>query len=459
MDKVTLPGKVAPDEFISIIDDMYDEVIIYDGNYTIVYVNQACARHYSCSPDHMIGKSFFDFVNNDWWGPSILPVVYKNKKAYAIKQVTYIGSELLTIAVPIFDDNHEIQYVVMNVRDSIEDVDLYNPQYISEPKNIPQEGNLVAESEEMGRVMELARKVANIEATCLLTGESGTGKTMLAQYIHSISSRKEGPLICLNCANIPTELVESELFGYSKGAFTGANVSGKKGLIESADKGTVLLDEISELSMSAQAKLLTFLQEKEFYPIGANKPVKVDVRVIAATNKNLKNMVETGRFREDLYYRINVMDIYVPPLRKRKQDIPSLVNQFMTYFTAKYGVKRQLSQGAMQILSSYEWKGNVRELRHLVERLVVTVDSLVIDVAQLPNDVFGIVDCGVEITEVAGSSLEEKMGRFEAYIINEAYREFKSSRKLAEHLSISQTKANKLIQKYVKEESIIYAGK
>lgn len=451
METIQLYGELDKDTFISIIDNMYDEVLIYDGNYTIVYINQACARHYSCTPDQMIGKSFFDFVNDDWWGPSILPVVYKNKKAYAIKQATYVGSELLTIAVPIFNDHHEIEYVVMNVRDSIEDVDLYNPQHISEPKSIPQHAMPVAESLEMQKVMELVHKIAGVEVTCLLTGESGTGKTMLAQYMHSISPRKSGPLICLNCANIPNELVESELFGYSKGAFTGANVTGKRGLIESADKGTLLLDEISELSMSAQAKLLTFLQEKEFFPIGANKPVKVDVRIIAATNKNLKNMVETGRFREDLFYRINVVDIYVPPLRKRKQDIPALVNQFMTYFCTKYGVTRQLSQGAMQILSTYEWKGNVRELRHLVERLIVTIDSLVIDIGQLPNDVFGIVDSGIDRSAFSGSSLEEKKERYEAYIINEAYREFGSSRKLAEHLSISQTKANKLIQKYIKE--------
>lgn len=440
------------DTFFSIVDNMYDEVLIYDGNYNIVYINQASKRHYCCPPESMIGKSFFDLVNADWWEPSILPIVYKEKKALAIKQKTRTNSELLTIAVPLFDENNEIKYVVMNVRDVVNEIDLYNPQYISSSHNIDVHLIPIAESAEMKKVLEMVKRISNIDATCILTGESGTGKSMIAKYMHSISLRKDKPFIGINCASIPNELFESELFGYSKGAFTGASNTGKKGLLESADSGTLFLDEISELSLATQAKLLHVLQEKEFFPIGSNSPVKVDVRIIAATNRNLKNMVDIGTFREDLFYRINVIDIYIPPLRKRRNDIPHLINNFLNHFCKKYGVTRQLTQGAITLLTNYDWKGNVRELQHLIERLVVTVDSLVIDVTQLPNDIFGITDYENSPVDDSNSSFEKKLEQYESYLVNEAYQKCGSSRKMAQHLAISQTKANNLIRKYVVKE-------
>ena len=243
------------DTFFSVIDNMYDEVLVWDGNYTIVFINQACKRHYCFDPDFMIGKTFFDLVDERRWEPSILPIVYKEKKAFAIKQKTYTNTELLTIAVPLFDEHHEIKYVVMNVRDIVNKVDLYNPSYItttcSNKKLVP-----IAASAEMNDVIALVNKISQVDVTCIITGESGTGKTMIAKYMHSISPRKNNPFIHLNCASIPNELLESELFGYAKGAFTGANSSGKKGLLEIANTGTVFLDEISELSLSAQSKLL-----------------------------------------------------------------------------------------------------------------------------------------------------------------------------------------------------------
>lgn len=437
--------------FFSLIDNMYDEVLIYDGNYNIVYINQACRRHYCCQPDHMIGKSFWDFVNTDWWHPSILPVVYKQKKSYAIKQVTYMGSELLTVAVPIFDENNEIRYVIMNVRDMVQDIDLYNPHYLTEPVKPRSDLVPIAVSKEMQRVLSLVHKIGAVETTSILTGESGVGKTMIARYMHHISPRKGGPYIGLNCATIPGELIESELFGYSKGAFTGANSSGKKGLIEAADKGTLLLDEVSELSPAAQAKLLHVLQDKEFMPLGGNKLIKVDVKIIAATNKNLKNLVDAGAFREDLYYRLNVVDIYIPPLRKRRSDIPHLISHFMHHFCSKYGVSRQFSDRAVNMLVDMQWKGNVRELRHVIERLVVTMDSLIIDVSQLPKNMFGIEDASDAPLVDDDLSFDEKVSQFKSHLVQEAFQKCGSSRKLAEYLSISQSKANNLIRQYIKD--------
>lgn len=449
MDYSTLINGIGYDTFFSIIDNMYDELVVYDGNYNIVFVNQACQRHYCCTPDQMIGKTFFDFVNEEWWTPSILPIVYEKKKAMAIKQKTYTNSELLTIAVPLFDDCNEIKFVVMNVRDVVNEIDLYNPQYISHSLNVEDSLIPIAESEPMKYVIELVERLSQVETTCIITGESGTGKTMMAKYMHAIGPRQDKPFVSLNCASLPSELIESELFGYSKGAFTGASSHGKKGLLETADKGTIFLDEISELSPIAQAKLLTVLQEKEFIPVGSNKPVKVDVKIITATNKNLKNMVRLGTFREDLYYRINVVDIYIPPLRKRKAEIPLMIDSFLNFFNAKYGISRQLSKEAIQVLVDYDWKGNVRELRHMVERLVVTIDSLVIDVSQLPKNIFGIVDSGDMEFDHNNTPYTKKMEKYESHIIRDAYNLCGSSRKLAEYLSISQTKANNLIRKYV----------
>jgi TyrR family helix-turn-helix protein len=447
----TINCLIKPDILLSLIDLMYDELMIYDRNYKLVYVNQACARHYSCTPDMMIGKYFFDFFGLKWWEPSLLPVIYERKKAIAIKQRTFTGSKLLSIGVPLFDTDGEVEYVVMNVRDTVNDIDLYTPQFMHKESRIDPKFSLIVESDEMKQVINLIEKIKNVDATCILLGESGTGKTVIAKYLHSISSRKDEPFISLNCANIPSELLEAELFGYVRGAFTGASANGKKGIFEAANHGTLLLDEVTELTMVAQAKLLHVLQEGEFFPLGSNNPIVVDVRIIAATNKSLKDMVKTGQFREDLYYRLDVVDIHIPSLRKRKKDIIPLIHHFMNYFSVKYGITRQLTEEALYALANYDWPGNVRELRHVMERLTVTVDSLSIDVADLPKGVFGIVDStdSPELYPVTTGSLKERLETFEAFLVREAYQKYKSSRQLADHLSVSQSKANNLIRKYI----------
>lgn len=436
----------------SLVNVMYDEVLIYDGNYTIVYINQACCRHYCCTPDEMIGKSFFDFIHIGWWYPSILPVVYKEKKAYAITQKTYTGKELLTIAVPIFDEHANIIYVVMNVRDTVHEKDLYQPPMLEEAV-LHSGSDPVVESEEMRQVLAMVRRMSALDVTCIFSGESGTGKTMLAKYMHSMGPRKDKPFMALNCAAIPAELLESELFGYVRGAFTGANPKGKKGVLEEAHGGTLFLDEIAELAPSAQAKLLHFLQEREFMPLGSARSVQVDVRIIAATNKNLASMAANGQFREDLFYRLNVVDIHIPPLRQRKKDIVSLIHQFVNEFSAKYGVTRQFTQEAVRVLTDFDWPGNVRELRHVVERMVVTTEGLMVDVPQLPRQVFGIADSRLPLPLLPEGSHKDRMEAYEAHIVQETYKAHPTSRGLAAKLHISQTKANKLIQKYIQGKS------
>ena len=231
--------------------------------------------------------------------------------------------------------------------------------------------NIVGKHPRMKEVFQMIKLTAKSRATVLIEGESGTGKELVARAIHFNSDRKDAPFVSINCAAIPETLLESELFGHEKGAFTGAIVQ-RKGKFELADKGTILLDEISEMSQSLQAKLLRVLQEFEFYRVGGSIPVKVDVRVIATTNRDLRKLVEEGKFREDLYYRLNVIRIKLPPLRERKEDIPLLVDHFIEKYTKMYGKpKKKLHDSALRKLMSYNYPGNVRELENIIERAII----------------------------------------------------------------------------------------
>ena len=451
-----LPFNISLETIMKIIDNMYDEILIYDNRYNIVYINKACQRHYNCTAESMIGKSFFDFINkdNNSWDCSILPIVYKDRKPYAVKQKTFLGTELFTIAIPIFDEKNILKYVVMNVRDNTDGIKIYNPDYTykdSIVKNIepPKSNNI-----KMQELLKMIERIKNIDTPCILTGESGTGKTMLAKYIHSISDRANEPFVSLNCASIPTNLVESELFGYEKGAFTGANSKGKKGLFETANKGTLLLDEISELPLSAQSKLLHVLQEQKYLPIGGNKPIEIDVKIIAAANKDLRTLVFNKQFREDLYYRLNVIELYLPPLRERKEDISFLIKSFIEKFNKKYFFSKSFTKEALEILEAAQWKGNIRELQHAIERLMVTNDSSIIGVEHLSERLPNHSSDKNSIKEDFGMSFDEKVSHYEANLIKEAYQKFKTSRKVAQYLKISQTKANKLIRKYINNNSL-----
>lgn len=439
---------LSKSNLIKIIDNSYDELLIYDNNYNIIYINNASERHYGCKPEEMIGKTFFDFFNNKWWDLSILPIVYEKKIPIAIKQTTHLNVELFTIAVPIFDSNGNIKYVVMNVRDSVKNIELYNPNYIS--NNIKSDiKKPICESKSMKNLLALIERVAQTDATCIFTGESGTGKTLFANYMHNISHRKDNPFISINCASIPEELFESELFGYETGAFTGAHAKGKDGLFLAAHKGTLFLDEISELSLTSQAKLLTVLQDNKFLPIGSTNYIDVDVRIIAASNRNLEEMIRLGTFREDLYYRLNLIDIYIPPLRKRKEDIPIFIEQFNEEIKKKYNLCPILSKETIEIFKNYDWKGNIRELKHSLERLALTIDKNIIYPQDLPNKFFDIkhVDSSTEYLEQG--SLDEQIDNFTELIIKKSFAKHNTSRKLAKYLNISQTRANNLIRKYI----------
>jgi DNA-binding NtrC family response regulator len=266
---------------------------------------------------------------------------------------------------------------------------------------------MIGESEPMQRVYSLVEMVADSDVTVLLTGESGTGKELVARAIHHKSRRADGPFVTLNCGALPESLFESELFGYEKGAFTGAT-SNKLGRFELADGGTLLLDEVGELSLKSQVDFLRVLETKEFRRLGGTKIVKVDTRIVAATNRNLEQAVKDGDFREDLYYRLNVVPIHLPTLRERGNDIPLLADRFMNEFSVQHHRKpKEISRHAMRLLRLYAWPGNIRQLRNLIERLVVTVKDPAIEPEHLPEEIQASSEDVHTMVVSLGSSLED----------------------------------------------------
>jgi DNA-binding NtrC family response regulator len=286
---------------------------------------------------------------------------------------------------------------------------------------------LLGTSAPMQELFGLARKIAPCDVNVLITGETGTGKELLARAIHQLSGRNTGPLVAFSCANLPETLVEDELFGHEKGAFTGALI-GRRGRVEAADHGTLFLDEIGDLGLGLQPKLLRVIQERNFERLGSNKTVSVDIRLICATNRNLAEMVQQAKFREDLFYRLNVVQMHLPPLRERRDDIPLLAQQFLSKFAQQFKKKaRRFSQQALHALEEHNWPGNVRELENVVQRATVLSEDLTVDLNQLPAAMRGSRN-GVVIAERAnGSQLsrsyEDEVKRFKRSLVLRALRE------------------------------------
>ncbi|MFQ5927240.1 MAG: sigma-54-dependent transcriptional regulator [Terriglobia bacterium] len=277
---------------------------------------------------------------------------------------------------------------------------------------------IIGESVSIKALRQQLTLTAPTNGRVLIYGESGTGKELVARALHAHSHRAAQPFIEVNCAAIPDELIESELFGHHKGAFTGATES-KMGKFEKADGGTLFLDEVSDMSLRTQSKVLRVLEEQRFEPVGATVPVTVDVRIIAATNKNLEEQIARTQFREDLFYRLNVIPFYVPPLRERIEDIPLLADYFLEEFASAYGRrKKHLTPGALQVLEKYSWPGNVRELKNLVERLVITVPAEIVELRHLPGELFREVACAlVGSGSASASTLHEARAGYEREFI------------------------------------------
>lgn len=315
--------------------------------------------------------------------------------------------------------------------------------------------HMIVEDKGMVQVLKMATKVAKVDTTVLILGETGVGKEGIAKYIHYSSDRHNNPFITVNCGAIPENLIESELFGYEGGAFTGANKCGKVGLFQLAHGGTIFLDEVGELPLEVQVKLLRVLQEHQIEKVGSAKSIDVDVRVLAATNRNLKELIDKRQFREDLYYRLSVFPIEIPPLRERKSDIIPLINYFTEDINKKYNFNCSFSQEALDYLYSYEWKGNIRELRNVVERNIVMKDSGLIEKDDLPD----YITCcekeqefifGINNFSIKGYSLKDIIQKIEGEIIEDALSRYGNIRMASKALGIDPSTLTRKRRRFIK---------
>lgn len=308
---------------------------------------------------------------------------------------------------------------------------------------------IVTKSPAMDKILKMLPKISFTQANVLIMGESGTGKELIAKAIHNLSPKKDNPFVTVNCAGIPETLLESELFGHKKGAFTGAT-SDKMGLFKAADGGTIFLDEIGELPAALQVKILRVVEDKSFKPIGDTKDIKVDIRVISATNKELEKEVIEGRFREDLYYRLNVIPIRIPPLRERKEDVPVLVNYFLTKYSQEFGKDiKKISSSALELLTSYDFPGNVRELENIIERCIALETSNIILPESLVLSDFKKGGLKVEDILPEGLDLQKRVEELEKNFLIKALEEARGvKRKAAELLNLSFRSFRYKLKKY-----------
>lgn len=429
-------------ELDAVISCSYDGLLVTDGNGVIRKVNAATVKLLGLKPPPGAGE----VANEHQLGVKVAAKVRQERRPCSLscrvgdRQVALTGN-------PVFDENGAVVRIVTNVRDltelsalrqELEEVSRLKERYFSELSRLKAASAAAGgtyHSAAMERVYDLALRVAAADTPVLIQGESGVGKEVLADYLHANSARHNGPFIKINCAAIPETLLEAELFGYTEGAFTGARRGGKPGVFEIAHGGTLFMDEIGELPGSIQAKLLRALQDQEFFKVGGSRPVKFDARLLFATNRELEAEVRAGRFREDLFYRINVVPLLVPPLRERPQDIVALTAEFLAKMNAKHRTDKKLSAGVIEAFTAYPWPGNVRELINVLERLVLTCREAAIGVADLPAS---FRKAGLAAPPGSGPvlPLRDVLELVEKDVIEEALRVAKSLRQAARALGI-----------------------
>ena len=434
------PGDNISKIFATMIDNMEQGVLVVDDDNRIQFVNQTALKTLGVVQNNIIGKPIrfrpLTFESNFTHGHMQHIVSWDDKSELIIGQLHNIqGRQLFLMA---FHQSHT-SFSVANAPDE------------------PHIEQLVGECRVMRQLKRLISRIAPSPSSVMVVGESGTGKEVVARAIHKLSGRRNKPFIAINCAAIPEQLLESELFGYVKGAFTGASANGKTGLIQAANTGTLFLDEIGDMPLMLQAKLLRAIEAREILPIGASSPIQVDIRIISATNQNLAQFIAEGKFREDLFYRLNVIPITLPPLRERQEDIELLVHYFLHLHTCRLGsVYPGIAPDVVEILRKHRWPGNLRELSNLMEYLVNVVPSgEVIDSTLLPpnllnngtteqSDVTEVNEAHLALDDAGGTALEE----MEKQMIREALSRHNSKKEVADELGIGIATLYRKIKKY-----------
>ncbi|ACL22639.1 putative sigma54 specific transcriptional regulator [Desulfitobacterium hafniense DCB-2] len=439
----------------AIIESVADGIVVGSADGMILRANSAYLQITGIQEKEFVGKNVRELINQGYMNKSVTEMVFRTKSRVNVVDIRS-GKELLMTGAPVFNEEKEVTRVVTIVRDiseltelkgKLEQAEDAKNRYLKELEHFRSQNafkKIITKNNDMQKKLDTAYHVARVDSTVLILGESGVGKELIAQLIHRASHRSEKPFIKINCGAIPANLLESEFFGYEAGSFTGALKEGKKGLFELADGGTLFLDEVGELPLEHQVKVLRAIQEKEILRVGGKKTIKLDIRIIAATNRDLEAMIREKAFREDLYYRLNVVPMTIPPLRQRKEDVIPIALELLARYNTAYGYQKWIHPEVMDCLLNYDWPGNIRELENTIERLVVTsMDDCItkdamaeikyIDVHPAPNGL---------------TSLKAFLEKEENRLLEEAYRLMGSTRKAAAVLGISQSSMVKKMKKY-----------
>ena len=450
------------DQLITIANLVSDGILVTKADSTIIMINQKHALLDMFTMEEIIGRKLTTIVEDGFY-TFLSPVdvyrmaeILEERKTLNFEAIVKSGRRLLVSANPIFNEDGKVYRIVYTSRDitamermrrELEKEANLRMFYEQQLKHEAGK-DFIFSSQEMKDVLDIVVKVSKVDSNVFLSGESGVGKGVIARKIHELGPRKNQPFVQLNCAAIPESLFEAELFGYEEGAFTGAKKQGKPGLLELAGDGTIFLDEIADLPGSLQAKLLQVLQEGEFRRVGGVTPVHLKARVITATNKNLEELVRQNRFREDLYYRLCVVPIHIPPLKQRPGDILVLADHFLQKFNEKYGVHKRLEDGVKKWMCCYDWPGNVRELQNIIERLAIVSETDLITVRDIPESYRSKVQGFENGMNYRTPSLKEVNEAAERRLLESVIRSNKSSRQAARELGISQATLLRKARKY-----------
>lgn len=444
----------SPEDFSRIFEGIMlhsrDGLFVTDHEGNILMLNKASEEMLGLRTVDVLGRNVRDVVREGFYDSSVALLVLEKKRPTTILQTSWRGTKILTTGIPILDENNQIKFVLVNDRD-VSLIKMLKENL--EPENLPQSlykchlaelgvessrlESIVFSNQCMEEVIQTAVRAAKFNVTILLTGKSGVGKSLIAKLIHQLSPQKDGPFIDLNCGSLPPSLLESELFGYEPGAFTGASAKGKKGLLECADQGVLFLDEIGEMDRSLQVKLLKFLETKSYYRVGSTQPQHIDTRIIAATNQNLDESISSGKFRKDLFFRLNVISIHIPPLSERREEIEPLVRFFLDKLNQEFETRKTISDEALNLLKEYDFPGNVRELENLIKRLITLTDEDEITPRHLPRDMISGLHEAYDFND--HSSLQEQVAAFESQLIKTHIQKYGSQRKAAKALGINQS--------------------
>jgi PAS domain S-box-containing protein/TyrR family helix-turn-helix protein len=448
----------------AIFKTVSDGIWVCDNTGTVIDINQASEKLNGVKAEDIIGKRVKDLIADDFFDKSVTLEVMETKRQISLIQYQKKTKKFLLITgTPDIDDDGNINLIVLTERDmtQLNEIREQLEQSRMETERVKdellelnmrelKEHQIIVGKGKMRETLQVALKLSRIDASnILILGESGTGKGLLAKFIHQNSKRSNKPFIQINCAALPENLLEAELFGYERGAFTGANERGKIGLFELAHEGTLFLDEIGDLPLQVQAKLLKYLDDHEIMRLGSTVTRKTECKIIAATNRDLKRLSDGGRFRRDLFYRLNTFTLHIPALRERADCIFELVNHYLDKYNQEYGQDRRMSPRVLDTLQSYYFPGNVRELQNLVKKAVVMSESKMLD-----DFIINSIDVGSKTFKEKGKlsekrqTLFEKLSEVEKKILEEASKSFRSTREIASHLGVSQPTIVRKLKKY-----------